>query len=887
MGTPGTRNSKKPLAKYWQKRNFDITSEPRGEVSEKQKESLAYFIQRHHARRLHYDFRLEMNGTLKSWAIPKGPSLDPADKRLAVQVEDHPLDYGTFEGEIPEHQYGAGKVYLWDRGVWTPEGNPEQGLHKGHIKFRLQGEKLSGNWALVRMGPSSDEKENWLLIKEHDDEAKTGKAANITVLRPESVLSGSDAAGKKKAGDHVKRSGVKTKSARVGAKSAAIQLDEIEGERKIAMPSMIKPQLATLADRAPETDEWLLEIKFDGYRAVTRIENSKARIFTRAANDWTHKWKDVAHCAAQLGVDQAWLDGEVVAIDEHGAVSFQLLQNMDRDKARARLAYYVFDLLYLNGHDLRDVPLIRRKEILKSVLTNLEADGPILFSDHMTGNARDIFSNACGHNLEGIIAKRADARYESTRSRSWLKVKCHKRQEFVIGGYTDPAGSRDQFGALLVGVYDEDGKLRYAGKVGTGFSGALLKTVAKELAKVATDKPTFVDPPTGYEARGAHWVKPALVAEIKFAQWTDSGHIRHAAFVGLRNDKPPQTIRHETALPVRQLVKESEKAKAPSTRARAKTTVARKSNMKTATSPVLAKSDDVVAGVKLSHPSRVLFPEMGFTKLELAQYYDDVAEWILPQLCQRPLTLVRCPDGAGKQCFYQKHANQTTGSHIARVVVPNGEDEEPYMMANSRSALISLVQMGVLELHTWGARAEHLDKPDRMIFDLDPAPELKWSNVVDAAFLVKALLEEIGLRSFLKTTGGKGLHIVVPLKPERSWDEVKAFSRSIAYHLANILPDCFTAKMTKSTRTGKIFIDYLRNGIEATAVAAYSTRARPGAPVSTPIGWEELGENMRSDSFNVANIRERLRQLKHDPWKEYYNFKQRITLKMLRTFESK
>lgn len=876
MATIGARGSKKPLAKYWRKRNFDITSEPRGEVAPTKKKQLTYFIQRHHARRLHYDFRLEWNGTLKSWAVPKGPSLDPNDKRLAVHVEDHPLDYGTFEGEIPEHQYGAGKVFLWDRGIWIPDGDPEQGLRKGHIKFHLQGEKLSGGWALVRMGPPSEDKENWLLIKEHDEAATTGEAAHITELRPESVLSGD---GKQFADAKTKGKNKAKSAANAKPRMSVPDPGHIEGARKTSMPEMIKPQLATLTDRAPDTDDWMVEIKFDGYRAVTRIEQGKAKIYTRAANDWTRKWQDIAMHAAKLPVRQAWLDGEVVAIDEHGAISFQLLQNMDRENARARLAYYVFDLMYLDGYDLRDVPLVQRKELLKSLLKTFEEEGPILYSDHLAGDAQAIFANACSHNLEGVIAKRADAGYESTRARSWLKVKCHKRQEFVIGGYTDPAGSRDQFGAILVGVYDGKGKLQYAGKVGTGFNGALLKTVAKALAKVAADRPPFVNPPRGYEARGVHWVKPELVAEIKFAQWTDSAHVRHAAFVGLREDKRPEDIRREEALPIKHAVQESDKSKAPAA-ARGKKSV-RKTTTKTGS---VETEGDTVAGIKLSNPSRILFPEMGLTKLELARYYDDVADWILPHVCNRPLTLVRCPDGVGKQCFYQKHANQTTGKEIGRVVVPNSEDEAPYMMVDSRASLIGLVQMGVLELHTWGARKNKLTKPDRIIFDLDPAPELEWSKVAEAAFLVKGLLEEIGLRSFLKTTGGKGLHVVVPIKPEKGWDEVKAFSRSIAYHLAKVLPDRFTPKMTKSTRTGKIFIDYLRNGIDATAVAAYSTRARAGAPVSVPVAWEELEGNLRSDSFNVGNVRERLRMLKRDPWEEYYELGQRITAKMLRTF---
>lgn len=886
MGTAGTKTTKKPLDKYWQKRDFTITSEPRGRVGAKTRERLSYFIQRHHARRLHYDFRLELDGTLKSWAIPKGPSFDPADKRLAVHVEDHPLDYGTFEGEIPAHQYGAGKVILWDRGTWIPQGDPRQGLRKGHLKFRLEGEKLAGLWALVRMGEASEEKENWLLIKEHDEEARTGKAAAITELRPESVLhlENKKTDGKKARDDaRAARTSKGAKGNADLARTLGLPLEQLKGARKDEMPELIKPQLATLSDRAPPGDDWLLEIKFDGYRAVTRIERGHVKIYTRAGNDWTRKWKDIAACARHLPVEQAWIDGEVVAIDETGAVNFQLLQNMDREHAQGRLVYYVFDLPYLDGYDLRDVPLVRRKQLLKDLLADADPEGPIIYSDHLAGDADAVFTHACHHHLEGVIAKRADARYESTRSRSWLKVKCVKRQEFVIGGYTDPAGSRDRFGALLVGVYDDDGKLRYAGKVGTGFDATTLKSVFKALAKAAATTTPFSDPPTGADARGVHWLKPELVAEVKFAQWTNGNHIRHAAFIGLRSDKRPQDIRREVALPVKKAVAESEMSRARATRAREETAESETRDTGRETS-ARRPQENTVAGIKLSNPTRVLYPEMGLTKLEFAQYYDDIADWVLPHLAQRPLTLVRCPNGVGKECFYQKHANQTTGREVARINIPGAKKAETYMMANSLPGLISLVQMGVLELHTWGAHRGALDKPDRITFDLDPAPDLPWARVIEAAQLVKGLLEEIGLRSFVKTTGGKGLHVVVPLKGERPWDEVKAFSRAVAHHFATTLPDRYTAKMTKSTRTGKIFIDYLRNGWEATAVAAYSTRARRGAPVSTPLAWKELSEELRSNSYTVANIRERLAGLRDDPWEDYFALKQRLTPKMLRTF---
>lgn len=874
------------LQKYWAKRDFKITPEPRGKVVEPG-EQLSYYIQEHHARRLHYDFRLELDGTLKSWAVPKGPSLDPADKRLAVHVEDHPLDYGAFEGEIPEHQYGAGHVKLWDRGVWTPEVDPHEGYRTGNLKFRLDGVKLSGSWALVRMGKQAEEgKENWLLIKEHDEEARSGNEARITELRPESVADKSKGLrvwnsnrGEAEAKTKAKSAKASSTAAQKKAAKPELGLEEIEGARPAAMPDIVSPQLATLAPHAPTGEDWLSEIKFDGYRAVTRIEKGKARMFTRAANDWTDKWTQISDVIKKLPVDQAWLDGEVVAIDESGNISFQALQNMARSGKTARLAYYIFDLIYLNGHDLSDTPLIERKRLLKELLAGMPAD-VIRYSDHIQGGAKQVFEHACMHGLEGIVVKRADAGYQQVRGKSWLKVKCLLRQEFIIGGYTEPAGSREQFGALLVGVYDEKKRLHYAGRVGTGFDAALLKSVYSEMNKREQDKPAFYNPPRGYEAKGVHWLKPKLVAEINFAQWTNSGSIRHASFVGLRNDKPAEEILREKPISESEL-KQTEKQAAEESTTQPKS----KSKADASLPAVTGKNRSVnVAGVAITHPDKILFPGVGLTKLALAQYYEKVGDWILPHLQQRPLTLVRCPDGGEKECFFQKNVKENIPEQVGRIEVPV-DGKSTYMVANTVGAVVGLVQMGVLELHTWGSHEGKLEFPDRMIFDLDPDEGLEWKMVIEAAQLVRALLEDIGLTSFLKTTGGKGLHVVVPLKPEQGWDEVKAFSRAIAEHLAGTLPDRFTANMAKNKRSNRIFIDYLRNGLGATAVAAYSTRARPNAPVSTPIFWEELGPNLKSNTFTVQNIFERLDSLREDPWQDYFKLKQRITDKMLRIFE--
>ena len=876
------------LDKYRQKRDFKQTPEPRGKVV-KPGRQLGYYIQEHHASHLHYDFRLELEGTLKSWAVPKGPSLDPHEKRLAVHVEDHPLEYGTFEGDIPPHQYGAGHVKLWDRGIWTPLEDAASGYRKGRLKFKLDGEKLTGGWTLVRMGKPDTAKqgagkENWLLIKEHDEAARSGEEAQITVLRPESVAN-QPAKGKKT---------TKSQSATQSSKKPSKVISSpkaITGAVPSPLPPMISPQLATLAAHAPEGDAWLSEVKFDGYRALCRIDDGTAHIFTRAGNDWTSKWKTITDAAVKLPVNQAWLDGEVVAIEANGSISFQALQNMMRHGKKARLAYYVFDLMHLDGHDLTELPLVERKRLLQKILaqapqkasTNGKTAGLILYSDHIVGGAKEVFQHACMHGLEGIVVKRADADYVQSRSRSWLKIKCLQRQEFVIGGYTDPAGTRKKFGALLVGVYDAQQRLQYAGRVGTGFDSVMLETISIDFEKLAQKTSAFDNPPTGSEAHGVHWLKPELVAEVNFAQWTNSGVIRHASFVGLRADKPGKQIVREKPLTDSEVKKVGKEAEPEAMASPAsKTSISTDKKNKSASGN---PNSATVAGVELSHPAKILFPGAGLTKLDLAHYYEQVGDWILPHLRKRPLTLVRCPQGGEQKCFFQKHINETIPQQIEQIKVPVEDGNPMYMMANNVAAVVSLVQMGVLELHTWGSHEGALEQPDRMIFDLDPDAGLAWSFVTEAAQLIRSLLQDIGLSSFVKTTGGKGLHVVIPLKPERNWDEVKAFSKAIAEHLAKTLPERFTANMTMAKRGNKIFIDYLRNGLGATAVAAYSTRARPNAPISTPIFWEELGPDLHADSFNVQNIQERLAALKKDPWQDYFKLKQRISTSMLKIFD--
>ncbi|MGC4244017.1 MAG: DNA ligase D [Herbaspirillum sp.] len=852
--------SSSALDRYHAKRDFSVTPEPSGHAQAVRRqgkqaspEGLQFFIQRHHARRLHYDFRLELDGVLKSWAVPKGPSLDPHDKRLAVRVEDHPFDYGTFEGDIPAHQYGAGHVVLWDRGQWQPHGDPQAGLRKGHLSFLLTGEKLQGRWALVRMGkPAEDGKENWLLIKEEDDAARTGAAAAITDLRPESV---------KDQGD--------TPSA---GKAIAPSPEQSMSD----MPERMEAQLATLADSAPQGEEWLSELKFDGYRGLCRIENGQAAIHTREGLDWSHRWPILVEALAKLPVDQAWIDGEVVALDADGRVSFEALQNLvrgDRQQANGiRLALYAFDLLYLNGHDVRQLPLHQRKELLREVIPGGDEQGLLLYSEHIAGHADEVFRHACQHGMEGIVVKRADAPYSGRRDRNWIKVKCEHRQEFVIAGYTEPAGQRSGFGAILVGVHDEQGQLQYAGRVGTGFDERLLGSMLKQFRQREQDQPAFVNPPTGQQRRGVHWLKPELVAEVKFAQWTKSGILRHGSFVALREDKAPEEIVRETpGIASDEVHPENAEAKPKAPVRRSAQDLSR---------PVM------VEGVKLTHPGKILFPDTGLTKLELARYYQSVAPWILPELKQRPLSLVRCPDGHAGKCFFQKHTGQGMPDAIETIEVPEGEGTARYMMVNDVAGLVATVQMGVLELHAWGATGRALDKPDRVVFDLDPAPDVPWDTVVEGAQLVRGLLEELGLSCFLKTSGGKGLHVMVPIRPEHDWDVIKDWAHRLAAHLARLLPDRFIARMSKAARTGKIFIDYLRNAPGATTVVAYSVRARDGAPVSVPITWEELEQGVQADHFRVSAMRKRLESLSHsDPWADFNKPPQRLTRAMLDAFD--
>jgi len=860
------------LKEYKRKRDFKKTPEPAGKVHARKGHS--FVIQKHAASRLHYDFRLEMEGVLRSWAVPKGPSLDPAEKRLAVHVEDHPLEYGGFEGIIPKGEYGGGTVLLWDNGTWEPEGDPVAAYRKGHIKFTLAGKKLHGGWHLVRLhgDRAGKDGENWLLFKVDDEAAIPGSGDAVTEELPDSVESGrsieeiAEAADRVWGGRPVEQDEKKAKAKPKPPKPKPPKPKKIAGARKAKMPQEVEPELATLVSAPPAGDEWLHELKLDGYRILCAVEDGEAQVYTRNAKDWTARFAPIAKAAAALPVSSALLDGEVVVLKPDGTSSFQALQNALTESRERDLLYYVFDLLYLDGQDLRPLPLTARKEALAALVGK---NNPVIrLSDHVQGQGEGFYAQACRHGLEGIVSKRADAPYHSGRGKDWLKVKCLKRQEFIIAGYTDPEGARSGFGALLLAVHEGD-DLIFTGRVGTGFDTTTLGTLRERMEKLERKTPPVKNPPRGAQARGVHWVKPELVAEIAFTEWTDDGSLRHPTFQGLREDKPAaEVVREEPETP-RTITARSGKEK----------TVAKKTAT-TKTVKTAKTASDEFAGVRLTHPDRVLFAEQGITKRDLAAYYERIADWILPHIADRPLTLVRCPEGKMKQCFYQKHVTVQFPESIQRVEIEEDSKTVAYGAIDSPAGLLSLVQMGVLEFHIWGSHVDDVEKPDYVVFDLDPDEGLPWKRVTEGATTLRMALDHLGLKSFLKTTGGKGLHVCVPLVRRAGWDEVKAFTKAVAEVVAAHAPQSYTTKLPKASRKGKIFIDYLRNGRGATSVCAYSTRARAGAPVSTPLFWEELDGDVRADSFTVQNLSDRLDSLGGDPWADFSKIRQSITAAM-------
>jgi bifunctional non-homologous end joining protein LigD len=858
------------LEEYRRKRDFRKTPEPAGVAAphEKTGAGLSFVIQKHAARRLHYDFRLELDGVLKSWAVPKGPSLDPGEKRLAVHVEDHPLDYGAFEGVIPEGEYGGGTVLLWDRGTWIPlDPDPEAAYRKGSLKFILNGQKLHGKWALVRMGgkAANERRENWLLIKERDDAALPQSGDSVVTDNPLSVTTGRSLDTIASDRDWVWHS---NREDNEKPPIRSVPLERLPGARKGPMPESIKPQLAALSDKAPEGDEWLHEIKYDGYRLLARIEDGTVRLITRGGLDWTAKFSELAHSLGELPLDSALIDGELVHLEPEGTTSFSGLQDAISSGKTGALNFFAFDLLYRDGWNLTDTALEDRKIALAEIISP-QAQGILRYSDHQIDRGPAFLRQARSFKLEGIVSKRRTDPYRPGRTRSWLKVKCRNREEFVIIGFTDPDGSREGFGALLVGYYDPQEKLRYAGRVGTGFNAAQLIELRKRLESlVRADPPAPL--PKGVSRKGVHWIEPQLVAEVEFADWTADAILRQASFQGLREDKDAKDVVYDPK--TRAAVELAAKPKkAP---ARPKEAASKKEEP---LEPQRARDGSMLfEGVRLTHPDRILYPGTTLTKLDVARYYAAVKDWALPHLTQRLLTLVRSP-AVGQKTFYQKHIGDEAPAALKRFELKDGAEPEIYPYVEDLPGLIALVQMGVLEIHPWGSRIEKLETPDRVTMDLDPDEGLRWERVTEAAVDVREALAGIGLKSFAKTTGGKGLHVVIPLTPKLGWDEVKAFAKWVADSLVAQRPQDFTANMAKRARRGRIYIDYLRNGRGATAVGAYSPRARPGAPVSTPVSWEEVEQGVRPDEFTVETVPQRLSALPADPWVEIGKIRQTIS----------
>jgi bifunctional non-homologous end joining protein LigD len=769
--------SEAALTLYREKRDFRKTPEPSGGAPSPTDNH--FIVQKHAASRLHYDFRLEMDGVLWSWAVTRGPSLNPDDKRLAVRTEDHPLDYATFEGTIPKDEYGGGTVMLWDDGTWEslPGKDPRKTIVEGHLHFFLHGHRMKGEWLLIRLKPRGKEKsENWLLRKIADEHA--GGSDDLVTRELTSVKTGRsmEEIADGKAVSAPKAATKQPKPTKNGQKS----------------PPFRAVQLATLVDTVPSGDRWVHEMKYDGYRTLISVGANAGKAYTRSGLDWTDRFQGIVDDAATLA-SSALFDGEAVVLDAEGKTSFQGLQTALKGD-RSAIIYYAFDLLELDGEDLTKLPLLERKAKLAALIGN--GTDRIRYSDHIVGKGEQLFSSFCKAGLEGVISKRADSPYSGTRSSNWLKTKCIKRQEFIIVGWT-PSEKTRGFRSLLLGVNDKDG-LRYAGKAGTGFSSDEMDRLLKLMEPLEVKSPTVEAPRAA--VRGAHWVRPKLVAEIAFTEFTGEGVMRHPSYIGLREDKNAEAVVLEK--------------------------------------PVAAVKKSTV---KITNPDRVIFPESGQTKGQLAAYYQAVAEIMLPWAGNRPISLVRCPQGRGKKCFFQKHDAGVFGESVKQIAITEKDGhQEPYIFVDSADGLLTCVQMGTIEFHGWGARIEDIEKADRLVFDLDPDEGLDFKDVISAAFHVRDLLAEMGLATFPMVTGGKGVHIIAPLTPQAEWPAVKDFAYRFASALAQSQPDRFTAALAKAKRTGRIFVDYLRNQRGSTAVMPYSARSRPNAPVAAPITWEEL-----------------------------------------------
>ena len=791
---------------YNKKRDFSKTKEPPGRKLKGKGDS--FVVQKHDASRLHWDFRLELDGVLKSWAVPKGPSLDPGQNRLAMRTEDHPLDYGTFEGTIPKGEYGGGTVMLWDQGRWIPEPtkDPSKTIEDGHLHFTLEGERMKGDWVMFRLKPKPGEKaEPWMLKKvtdefadpDHGDALVDNCVTSVTTDRTMAEIA---------AGEDVWRSNRGGQKGGRGKKSASK-----------APPAFVDPQLATLVDEVPTGNGWIHEYKYDGYRLLLSVGDGLATAWTRNGKDWSDKFKGLIKAAARLPPG-CLLDGEAAALDDNGKPSFQLLQSTLKDSKGANLVFYAFDLLFDRGEDIRKLPNIERKARLAALLEGVSP--PIIYGDHVVGRGEALFTEVCKQGGEGIISKKADAPYRGTRTRCWLKVKCIQRQEFVIVGWSE-SDKRRGFRSLLLAAKD-GGKLTYVGKVGTGFNAKLIDELMGRMEPLAVDEAPVEVPRA--DRRGAHFIKPELVGEIAFTEFTGDGILRHPSFIGLRDDKPASQVVRETP----NHFKQTEKAKGRPT------------------------ADSF--GIKITNPDRAIYPDEGLTKRDLADYYAAIEPLIMIDAARRPMTLIRCPQGRAKKCFFQKHDSGTMGEDVKHVPIKEKDSSlQDYLYFDDIKGLLSCVQMGAIEFHGWGSKVDKVEYPDRLVFDLDPDVGLDFAKVKEAALRLKALLADLGLETFPLLSGGKGIHVVAPLDQSRDWVAVKSFAERFSRAIAEAEPEMFTANIRKVQRQGRIFLDWLRNQRGATAVMPYSARAREGAPVSAPIAWEELD---RYDSGHHFSIRD-------------------------------
>jgi bifunctional non-homologous end joining protein LigD len=804
------------IATYNRKRDFTKTKEPEGRKLKGSGDS--FVVQKHEASRLHWDFRLELDGVLKSWAVPKGPSIDPAEKRLAMRTEDHPLDYGTFEGIIPAGEYGGGTVMLWDKGRWipTPGKDPSKTIEEGHLHFTLEGERMKGEWVLFRLNPRKGERGEPWMLKKVTDEFSDAENGNLLVNEGTTSVTTGRTMAEIAAGEDVWRSN------RGGQKGG-----RAKKKASKAPPAFEPPQLATLVDDVPTGSDWLYEYKYDGYRLLLSVGDGVASAFTRHGKDWSDKFKALVKAAANLPAD-CLIDGEAVALDEHGKPSFQLLQSTLKEQKGANLVFYAFDLLIDRGEDIRKLPNVLRKDRLASLLAGVNP--PIIYGDHVIGKGEALFAEICRQGGEGIIAKKASCPYKGKRTRNWLKIKCIQRQEFVIVGWTE-SDKRIGFRSLLLAA-KEKGKLTYVGKVGTGFNGKLIHELMDRMRPLEVDRAPVEIPCA--DRKGAHFVKPQLVGEIAFSEFTNEGILRHPSFLGLREDKPASEVVVETPKHLANSEKRTTKTSAPK---------------RTAES----------FGIKISSPERMIFPDEKLTKLDLADYYAAVEKLIMVDAAHRPMTLIRCPQGRSKKCFFQKHDSGSFGPDVKHVPVKEKKGiVQDYLYFDDIKGLLACVQMGTIEFHGWGSRSEDIEKPDRLVFDLDPDVGLDFGKVKEAAVRLRGLLKDLGLETFPLLSGGKGLHVVAPLDATAEWPAVSDFAERFSRAIAEAEPEMFTANIRKVQRKGRIFLDWLRNQRGSTAVMPYSARAREGAPVAAPIAWEELEKYQGGNHFTIRDADELL-----------------------------